>query len=109
VITGDRLCRIRLNGPMPGKKPNSVGEAVAAKRNRFPCCTKAPFVARFRMANGPLVLLPMPTTGWSFHDPRNSTGKLMPVSQSNELWKSPRKVCCTRRLSAGSGVAGLLS
>ena len=106
-MTGEMLCRIRLRGPRPGKKPNSVGDAVAPKRKRLPWRTKLPLVARFRMANGPLVLLPTPTTGWSFHDPRNNTGRLIPVSQSIELEKSPRNVCRTRTLSVGSGVAGL--
>ena len=62
-MTGEKLWRIRLNGPMPGKKANSVGDAVAPKRNRLPWRTKLPFVFRFRTANAPLVVLPMPTDG----------------------------------------------
>ncbi len=62
---------------------------------------------RFRTANGPEVVFPTPTTGWSFQDPRNSTGRLIPVSQSSEVSKSLWKNRRTRRLSVGSGVAGL--
>jgi hypothetical protein len=36
VITGETLWRMRLSGPIPGKKAKSVGEAVAPKRKRFP-------------------------------------------------------------------------
>src|SRR6185437_6004725 len=106
VMTGEKLCRIRLSGPIPGKKANSVGDAVAPNRNRLPWRTKLPLVLRFRMANGPAVVFPMPTTGWSFHEPRNRTGRLMPVSQSTELSKLLRKVRRTRTLSLGSGVDG---
>ena len=54
----------------------------------------------------PLVVLPMPTTGWTFQEPRKSTGRLMPVSQSIVVSKSLRKVRRTCTLSVGSGVDG---
>jgi hypothetical protein len=58
------------------------------------------------MAKGPDVVLATPTTGWSFHDPRKRIGRLMPVSQSIPLSKSPRKVRLTVIESVGSGVLG---
>ena len=92
-MDGEKLCRIRLSGPIPGKKANSVGEAEAPNRKRLPWRTKLPFVFRLRTANAPAgVALPIPTTGWSFHEPRKSTGRLIPVSQSSVLWKSLRNV-----------------
>ncbi len=74
---------------MPGKNAKRVGVELTPMRNRFPCCTQAPPVFRLRSANGPLVVLEMPSDGWSFHEPRKRIGRLMPVSQSSVLWKSP--------------------
>src|SRR5712691_219788 len=106
-MTGEMLCRIRLRGPIPGKNPNSVGADVTEKRNRLPCCTKLPPVLRFRTANAcPASEFPIPSTGCSFHDPRKSTGRLIPVSQSIELWKSPVKNRVTVNESVGFGVDG---
>jgi hypothetical protein len=58
------------------------------------------------MANGPEVVLATPTMGWSFHDPRNRIGRLIPVSQSIPLSKWPKKVLVTVIESVGSGVLG---
>src|SRR5215210_1553485 len=107
LMVGEKLCRTLLASPKPGKNAKSVGDALAAKRNRFPCLTNAPPVLRFRTANTPRdVVLATPTTGWSFHDPRKRIGRLMPVSQSIPLSKSPRKVRVTVIESLGSGVLG---
>src|SRR4026209_486302 len=48
----------------------------------------------------------MPTAGWSFQEPRNRMGRLIPVSQSMPVEKSPRKVRVTVIESVGSGVLG---
>src|SRR3954470_1204064 len=92
---------MRLASPKPGKKAKSVGDAVAEKRNRFPCVTKEPPVFRFLIAKSPLVVFAMPRAGCSFHEPRKSTGRLMPVFQSIPVEKSPRKVLVTVRESPG--------
>src|SRR5687768_17368371 len=100
------LCRIRWSGPTPGKKAKNVGVELTPTRNRFPCRTQAPSVFRLRRANGPLVVLEIPSDGWSFHELRKRIGRLMPVSQSSELSKSPEKSCVTTSESLGSGVDG---
>src|SRR3954471_15148761 len=56
--------------------------------------------------NGPDVELATPTAGCSFHDPRKRTGRLMPVSQSIPVEKSPLKIRVTSSESLGSGVLG---
>ncbi len=53
------------------------------------------------------MLFAMPSEGWSFHDPRKSTGRLMPVSQSIVLWKLPFAIWLTSTESLGSRVARL--
>src|SRR4051812_25509442 len=104
-MTGEKLWRIRESGPIPGKNANRVGEELTPKRKRFDCCTHWPLVFRFRIMNGwPAAELAMPTTGWNFQDPRNSTGRLMPVSQSRVLRKSPGKIRLMVRESLGLAV-----
>src|SRR5687767_8756896 len=98
---------MRLSGPMPGKNANKVGEELTPKRGRLPWRTQSPSVFRFRSMKGwPAATFAMPRTGWSFQEPRNSTGRLIPVSQSSVLSKLPGKVRNTVSESVGSGVDG---
>ena len=41
-MSGEKECRIRANGPTPGKNPKKVGDMLAVKASRFPCRTNSP-------------------------------------------------------------------
>src|SRR5688572_30018543 len=92
---------------MPGKNANSVGADLTPTRNRFPSSTRSPSVFRLPTANcALLVAFATPSTGWNYQDPRKRIGRLIPVSQSSDVWNRLVYAWVTVKESVGSGVEG---
>src|SRR5512135_211443 len=102
---GEIECRIRANGPTPGKNPKKLGARPSVNCSRLPCCRNRPPVNWLRSMKGPaLVLLTMPMPGCSLQVPLNTWGRLMPVDQSTRVSneRAYTTVCSTEE-SIGSG------
>src|SRR6185437_1802216 len=86
VMRGEIECRMRVNGPNPGKNPNNVGELESPYWSVFDCVTNWPPLNWLRTQK-PLVgsAFTIPMNGDSLSVLCMSDGKLMPVCQSMDV------------------------
>ena len=96
---------MRERGPIPGKKPKNVGEALALNCRRLPWRRNSPPVNWLRIMNGPApVAFTIAMPGCSFQELAKNDGRLMPVLHSTrDSYVSPNSTFPTAPvLSPGS-------